>query len=156
MQRAKKKEVVVVGCLQTKGLGRGGLCAQGVVALEFLSAGLGEQRLGLCPVDGLLVGCEIVGERGYGLARVLVAQSVDLGGARAHDVVRGRDILGRPVSSQWESKKGNKCSVRLLLRHLGLKHLAVILHALDLLDRSLLLHHGSVDVLVGENLGRHD
>lgn len=98
MQRVKKKQVVgVVGCLQTKGLGRGWLCAQGVVALEFLSARLGEQRLGLGPVNRLLVECERIRKRGYGLARVLVAQSVDLGGARAHDVVRGRDILGRPV-----------------------------------------------------------
>lgn len=95
MRRKKQVVVVVVGCLQTKG--RGWLCAQGVVALEFLSAGLGEQRLGLGPVDELLVECNRVRGRGYGLARVLVAQSIDLGGARAHDVVRGRDILGRPV-----------------------------------------------------------
>lgn len=61
-------------------------------------------------------------------------------------------VLSKVSGSHY---KENKCFVRLLLRHLGLEHLTMILHALDLLDRSLLLH-GSVNVLVGENLGRHD
>jgi hypothetical protein len=95
-------------------------CSKGVIALEFLSARLGKERLGL------------------GFAGVLVSQSVDLLGARAHDAVGWRDVL-----------------VSLLVGHLGMKGLTVVLHTLDILE-GWLLSHGSVDVLIGENLGRHD
>lgn len=92
--------------------------AKGILASEFLNARLGKQRLGL------------------GFARMLVSQSIDLGRARAHDVVRRRNIL-----------------LSRLISHLGLEHLAMVLHALNVLARLVLLH-GSVDVPVTED-ARH-
>lgn len=105
---------------------------------------------------------------------MLISQSMNLGRARAHDVIRRRNVLFGPViqpfisSTCWRQTRpaGDSAlstgtatgqmrerdkNVR-LSSHLGLKHLAVVLHALDVLGRLLLLH-GSVDVLVAENAG---
>lgn len=63
----------------------------------------------------------------------------------------GEDMLG------WEARKGLGLVGVLGVFHLGLQHLAMVLQALDvgLGCRVLGLGHGSIDVLVGEDLGRH-
>lgn len=58
--------------------------------------------------------------------------------------------------SQWGACRidcGEGLHVRIFLGHLGLEDLAMVFHALDVLAKDLLVGHGGVGVLVGENLG---
>lgn len=76
-------------------------CAQRIVGLEFLSACLSEQRLGLGSM--MMVRqqvCYVCSEVKWQnvLAGMLVAKSIDLCSARTHDVVGWRDVLVGPIS----------------------------------------------------------
>ncbi|TQW02849.1 hypothetical protein IF2G_09731 [Cordyceps javanica] len=142
-----------------------GLAAKEILAAEFLSTSLSKERFWLGPVKqttvstidklgGFLKAISVLLlllRQGTCclLADVLVAEGVNLGRARAHDVVRGRDVL-----------LGTSDDVR-FLGHFALKDLAVVVHALDILGLLgvagglLRLLHGGVDVLFAENVGRH-
>lgn len=141
---------------------------QGILAAEFLNARLGKERFGLSSATNILVLFVSEPEPWSDeniLASMLISQSINLGRARAHDIIRRRNILIGPkhsisqpaagcAASRTESstrRGGRKKNVR-LSRHLGLEHLAMVFHALNVLD-SVLLLHGGVDILVSEDLG---
>lgn len=96
---------------------------------------------------------------------MLVPQSIDLGGAGTHDVVRGRNVLVVPIATCQRMRRADGAvaaaarvfCVRLVLGHLGVQDLAMVLHTLDVLVQALGLGlcHGGVDVLVGEHVLCH-
>lgn len=96
---------------------------------------------------------------------MLVPQSIDLGRAGTHDVVRGRNVLVVPIATCQRGRRADgavaaaaaRVCVRLLLGNLGVEDLAVVLHTLDVLVQALSLGlcHGGVDVPVGEHVLCH-